>query len=141
MRKNHFWRILIMRKLQEPPNHPPTLRTVPLPADVNSNGDIFGGWVMSQMDIAGGVTASESAKGRVVTVAVDAMRFHKPIAIGDIVSLYTAIKKIGTTSISIHIETWARRAVSSENVMVTEGIFVYVAIDTNGRPRAILNKN
>tara|TARA_B100000700_G_scaffold278658_1_gene326924 strand:- start:208 stop:534 length:327 start_codon:yes stop_codon:yes gene_type:complete len=108
---------------------------------VNSNGDIFGGWVMSQMDIAGGVTASESAKGRVVTVAVDAMRFHKPIAIGDIVSLYTAIKKIGTTSISIHIETWARRAVSSENVMVTEGIFVYVAIDTNGRPRAILNKN
>ncbi|MBE05310.1 MAG: acyl-CoA thioesterase [Gammaproteobacteria bacterium] len=118
-----------------PPDREPTVRSVPMPADVNANGDIFGGWVMSQMDIAGGVLASEIANGRVVTVAVEAMRFLKPIAVGDLVSLYTTVNRKGTTSISIHIETWARRRVKSEMVLVTEGTYVYVAIDRLGKPR------
>ena len=118
-----------------PPDRDPTVRPVPMPADVNANGDIFGGWVMSQMDIAGGVLASEIANGRVVTVAVEAMRFLKPIAVGDLVSLYTTVNRKGTTSISIHIETCARRRVKSEMVLVTEGTYVYVAIDRLGKPR------
>ena len=113
------------------------LRTLAMPADTNANGDIFGGWVLSQMDIAGGVIANERAAGRVVTVAVEAMRFHKPIAIGDLVSLYAKILKTGTTSISVHVETWARRRSGQEDVMVTEGIYVYVAIDDDSQPRPI----
>ncbi len=120
-----------------PPNKQPTIRTVPMPADVNANGDIFGGWVMSQMDIAGGVLASELAKGRVVTVAVEAMRFLKPIAVGDLVSLYATLKKKGNTSVSIHIETWSLRRDKTQMVMVTEGTFVYVAINDSGKPREI----
>ncbi|MBR72509.1 MAG: acyl-CoA thioesterase [Rhodospirillaceae bacterium] len=108
-----------------------------MPADVNANGDIFGGWVMSQMDIAGGVLASELAKGRVVTVAVEAMRFLKPIAVGDLVSLYATLKKKGNTSVSIHIETWSLRRDKTQMVMVTEGTFVYVAINDSGKPREI----
>ena len=126
-----------MTRSAVPPQMEPIIRTVPMPADANANGDIFGGWVLSQMDIAGGVIASERAAGRVVTVAVEAMRFHKPIAIGDLVSLYAKILKTGTTSISVHIETWSRRRSGYEDVMVTVGTYVYVAIDDDSQPRPI----
>ena len=113
------------------------IRTVPRPLDANSNGDIFGGWVLSQMDIAGAVPAIERAQGRVATVAIDAMTFHAPIYVGDLVSLYAAIEKVGRTSITVKIETIARRGASGEHVRVTEGTFVYVAIDEKGKPRPV----
>lgn len=114
-----------------------TIRTTAMPADTNPNGDIFGGWLMGQMDIAGGSTAIQRAHGRVVTVAVDAMTFHKPVFVGDEVSCYTRIERIGNTSITIKVEAWARRMRIRELIKVTEGTFVYVAIDGNGRPRPI----
>ena len=115
----------------------PAIRTVPRPLDANSNGDIFGGWVLSQMDIAGAVPAIERAQGRVATVAIDAMTFHAPIYVGDLVSLYAVIEKVGRTSITVKIETVARRGMSGEHVRVTEGTFVYVAIDDQGNPRPV----
>ncbi len=123
--------------LDSPPETEPTVRTVPMPSDVNANGDIFGGWVLSQMDIAGGVLASDRAEGRVVTIAIEAMRFHKPIAVGEVVSLYGKIVKIGRTSITVHLETWACRNSSGKEVKVTEGTFVYVAISRDGKPRLL----
>jgi acyl-CoA thioesterase YciA len=115
----------------------PMVRTVAMPADANANGDIFGGWVLSQMDIAGGVCAGRVAKGRTTTVAVEAMTFHKPIEIGDLVSVYAEITRIGRTSIAVRVETVATRRDSAEEVKVTEGTFVYVAIDDAGRPRPV----
>lgn len=114
-----------------------TIRTTAMPADTNPNGDIFGGWLMGQMDIAGGSTAIQRAQGRVATVAVDAMTFHKPVFVGDEVSCYTRVERVGNTSITIKVETWVRRARTRELIKVTEGTFVYVAIDGNGRPRPI----
>ena len=114
-----------------------TTRTLAMPGDANPSGDIFGGWVLSQMDIAGGISAGLRAKGRVATVAIDAMTFHAPIYVGDLVSLYAAIEKVGRTSITVKIETIARRGVSGEHVRVTEGTFVYVAIDPQGNPRPV----
>ena len=108
-----------------------------MPADANPNGDIFGGWVLSQMDLAGAVPAVELAKGRVATVAVDSMRFLQPIFVGDLVSCYAEVVRVGTSSMTVRIETWSRRARLSEEVLVTEGTYVYVAIDENGRPRPI----
>jgi acyl-CoA thioesterase YciA len=115
----------------------PTIRTVPMPADSNANGDIFGGWVLSQMDIAGGVAASRIAQGRTVTVAVEAMKFHRPVAVGDLVSLYTDILRVGATSITVRIETIVNRRGSGAEITVTEGTFVYVSIDDQGRPRPV----
>ncbi len=115
----------------------PALRLVPRPADANAGGDIFGGWVLSQMDIAGGTVASQRAKGRTVTVAIEAMTFHRPIYVGDLVSLYARIDRVGTTSIAIHIETVVRRRDEPEEITVTEGTFVYVAVDQAGRPRPL----
>ena len=119
------------------PDRQPALRTLAMPADANPNGDIFGGWVLSQMDVAGGVPAVARAQGRVATVAVEAMRFHQPVFIGDLVSCYAEIIRVGTTSITVHIQTWARRHRGGEGVLVTEGTFVYVAIDEEGRPRPV----
>jgi acyl-CoA thioesterase YciA len=121
----------------EPPKGQPALRTLAMPADANPNGDIFGGWVLSQMDVAGGVPASELAAGRIATVAIDGMRFHQPIYIGDLVSCYAEIIRVGTTSITVHVQTWARRRHAGTEVLVTEGTFVYVAIDEEGRPRKV----
>ena len=115
----------------------PAIRTVPMPADANASGDIFGGWVLSQMDIAGGTVAGARAKGRTVTVAVEAMTFHRPIYVGDLVSLYAHVVRVGTTSITVNIETIARRRNQPEEIKVTEGTFVYVAIDSEGRPRPV----
>jgi acyl-CoA thioesterase YciA len=117
-------------------------RTLAMPADANPSGDIFGGWVLAQMDIAGGITAGGRAHGRVATVAVDAMVFHRPVFVGDVLSTYADIIRIGRTSIAIHIEAWALRGslserVSDEHVKVTQGTFTFVAIDDGGRPRPV----
>lgn len=117
----------------------PSLRTLAMPANANANGDIFGGWLMSQMDIAGGTYAYYIARGRVATVAVDAMTFHKPVCIGDEVSCYCGTVKIGNTSITVHVDTWVRRRENDERIRVTEGNFTFVAIDKTGKPRPINN--
>ncbi len=116
-----------------------SLRTVAMPANANPSGDIFGGWIMAQMDLAGGIHAYEVAKGRVATVAVDAMTFHLPVYVGDVVSCYCSTVKIGTTSIAVLVETWVSRRSSGKLEKVTEGRFTFVAIDANGRPRTVLN--
>ena len=109
-----------------------------MPADANPSGDIFGGWIMSQMDLAGAIYASYLVKGRLVTVAVEGMTFHLPVFIGDQVSCYCAVEKIGTTSLSIHIETWVRRKQSAkQNRKVTEATYTYVSIDQQRKPTPI----
>ncbi len=119
------------------PPREPAVRTLAMPADANPSGDIFGGWLMSQMDIAGGIAANARARGRVATVAVDGMEFHLPVNVGDLVSCYTDIVRVGRTSITVHVETFARRRQGGETVKVTEGTFVYVALDAEGRPRPV----
>lgn len=114
-----------------------TIQTVPFPADTNSGGDIFGGWVMSQMDVSAGIAAGERAKGRVATVAVESMRFHAPVLVGDLFSVYTSIKRTGTTSVTIHVEAWVRRHSDSTPTMVTEGDFTFVAIESSGVKRKL----
>jgi acyl-CoA thioesterase YciA len=113
------------------------IRTLAMPADTNPSGDIFGGWVLSQMDVAGGIAASTLAKGRVATVAVDGMTFHLPVFVGDIVCCYADIVRVGTTSVAVNVQTWALRSNSSERVLVTEGKFTYVAIGADRKPRPI----
>ena len=113
------------------------LRTLAMPAVTNPNGDIFGGWLVSQMDIGAGMTAGQRAEGRVTTVAIDAMTFHRPVYVGDIVCVYTDIERIGRTSMSIHVEAWAVRHRIGEKVKVTEGKFTFVALDDEGRPRPV----
>ena len=114
------------------------IQTIAMPKDANANGDIFGGWLMSQMDLAGAVVAFECAQGRVVTVAVDAMTFKRPVLIGDVVSCYAEILRIGRSSMTVHIQAWARRRMSAGDMLqVTEGNYTYVAIDDAGRPRAV----
>ena len=114
------------------------IRTLAMPADANPHGDIFGGWLISQMDIAGGVTANARAHGRVATVAVTGFTFHKPVLVGDVVCCYADIQKIGKTSITIGIEAWAlRRDETRDRIKVTEGVFTFVAIDKDGKPRPV----
>ena len=119
-------------------NKIPSIQAVAMPADTNPSGDIFGGWVLSQMDLAGSVLARQITKKRVTTIAVDKMRFHKPIMVGDIVSFYTEVNKIGITSITIDITTMVTRKNNilgkDQAIMVTEGKFVYVSIDSKGKP-------
>lgn len=114
-----------------------TVRTVAMPADTNANGDIFGGWVLSQMDLAGGIAGVERAQGRVVTIAVDAMTFIRPVKVGDVLCVYTQVESIGRTSMKIHIEAWARRFRAHSREKVTDATFTFVAIDENGRPRPV----
>ncbi len=122
-----------------PPDCPVALQTIAMPADANPAGDIFGGWVLSQMDLAGGVVARRHVTGRFATVAIEAMKFHKPVAVGDLVSCYGEIVRIGRTSVAVHLETWVRRGSGAEPpVKVTEGVFTYVALDENRRPRPIV---
>ena len=113
------------------------IRTLAMPADANPHGDIFGGWVLSQMDIAGGISAASIAKGRVATVAVTAMTFHLPVYVGDVLCVYASLEKKGRTSLTIALEAWALRGKNGARVKVTEGLFVFVAIDKNGKPRTI----
>lgn len=114
-----------------------TLRTVAMPADMNGNGDIFGGWVLSQMDIACGIVARERAQGRCTTVAVDAMKFIRPVAVGDVLCVYTRIGRVGRTSMGIEVEAWVKRGAVGEREKVTEALFTFVAIDEDGRPRPV----
>ena len=114
-----------------------TIRTLAMPADTNPAGDIFGGWVMSQMDIAGAIAAVEEVKGRVVTVAVEAMTFIAPVKVGDVLCVYTVIERVGNTSITVGLEAWVRRNKLDDRQKVTEGRFVYVSLDENGQKRVI----
>lgn len=116
----------------------PSLRTIAMPANTNANGDIFGGWMLSQMDLAGSVIAVQKAKTRVATVGIEAMSFHKPVFVGDEVSCYARIEKVGRTSITVHVESWARPRLGDKAEKVTEGRFTYVAIDENRRPTPVL---
>lgn len=115
----------------------PVIRTIAMPADTNPNGDIFGGWLMSQMDLAAGNVAARRARGRTATVAVEAMSFLSPVAVGDEVSLFASIVKEGRTSLRIEVEAWRRARASEETMKVTEAVFTFVAIDENGRPRPL----
>jgi acyl-CoA thioesterase YciA len=121
----------------EPGLHALALRAIAMPADANPNGDIFGGWLLAQMDLAGGSVASQRAQGRVATVAVTGMTFHRPVFIGDEVSCYATVTRVGRSSITIDIETWVRRNLSNERVKVTEGTYTYVAIGDDRRPRRV----
>ena len=114
-----------------------SIRTLAVPSDTNGNGDIFGGWLLSQMDIAGGIYAFKTIRGRNVTVAIDAMTFRKPVYVGDVVSVYTDTIRIGRTSITIRIEAWVTRRTESEAILVTDGNFTYVSIDEQGTPQPI----
>ncbi|RYE07788.1 MAG: acyl-CoA thioesterase [Hyphomicrobiales bacterium] len=126
-----------MTKSSTEPKGTLTIRTLAMPADTNPSGDIFGGWVMSQMDIAGSIAAVERAGGRVVTVAVEAMTFISPVKVGDVLCVYTTIERVGTTSISVAMEAWARRNRLADRVKVTDGRFVYVALGEDGNKRPI----
>jgi acyl-CoA thioesterase YciA len=115
----------------------PVLRVVPGPSDINSNGHIFGGWVLSQMDIAAGIVAARRANGAVATVAIERMEFIAPIELRDLISVYAVVEKVGRTSMAIRIEVVADRDRGETQVKVTEGLFTFVALDENHRPRAI----
>jgi acyl-CoA thioesterase YciA len=121
-----------------PPGKEPTLRVVPMPADANFSGDIFGGWVMSHVDIAGSIPATRRARGRVATVAVNSFVFRQPVLVGDVVSFYAEVVKVGRTSITVDVQVYAQRnPVKEECVKVTEAALTYVAVDENGRPRVV----
>ena len=115
----------------------PVLRVVPGPTDINANGHIFGGWVLSQMDIAGGITASRRAQGAVATVAIDSMEFLAPIHLRDVISVYAGIERVGRTSMGVRIEVVASRDRGATEVKVTEGLFTFVALDEKNRPRPV----
>ena len=115
----------------------PAIRVTAMPADTNAYGDIFGGWLMSVMDQAAGLIAARFTRGRAVTVAMDGMQFHEPVSVGDEVSAYGEIVKVGRTSLQIEIEAWRRHRQEENAVKVTEAIFTFVAIDDDGRPRPI----
>jgi acyl-CoA thioesterase YciA len=121
----------------EKPRGELTVRTIAMPADTNANGDIFGGWVMSRMDQAGGIAGVERAKGRVVTVKVDGMTFIRPVKVGDVLCVYTEVESIGRTSMKIHVEAFSQRFMTHITEKVTDATFTFVAIDDEGRPRPV----
>jgi acyl-CoA thioesterase YciA len=121
-----------------PAGREPVLRVVPMPANANQSGDIFGGWIMSQVDVAGSIPAVRAAKGRVATVAVNSFQFKQPVFIGDVVSFYAEVERIGRTSITVNVEVYAQRnPVHPECVKVTEATLTYVAVDAARRPRIV----
>jgi acyl-CoA thioesterase YciA len=121
----------------QPPQIEPTLRAIAMPADTNPHGDIFGGWLLSQMDLAGTTVATRRSKGRTVTVAITGMSFHRPVFVGDEVSCYAELTKVGHTSLTVAIQSWVRRGVGTDAIAVTEGVFTYVAVDADGKPRPV----
>lgn len=133
--------------IESPPSTDPEIggelciRTLAMPADTNANGDIFGGWLLSQMDVGGGVFASKVARSRTVTVAIEAMNFRKPVYVGDLVSVYAKLVRLGRTSITVHLEAWVLRRKESRAIRVTDGNFTYVSIDEEGRPRPVALTN
>jgi acyl-CoA thioesterase YciA len=119
------------------PGRDPAIRVTAMPADTNAYGDIFGGWLLSMMDSAAGLTAARRSRGRAVTVAMDGMQFHSPVKVGDEVSVYTTIERIGRTSMTIAVEAWRRPRHLDEAIKVTEAKFTFVAVDDSGKPRAV----
>ena len=117
------------------------IKTVAMPADTNPSGDIFGGWVLSQMDMAGGIVAKRIAEGRVVTVAIDSMTFHKPVFVGDTLLCFASRLSVGRTSMKIKIEAWAERQSGNETALVTEGVFTYVSVDEHRVPRPVPDRH
>ncbi len=122
----------------EEPRGELTVRLIAMPSDTNANGDIFGGWVLSQMDQAGGIAAVEKAQGRVVTIAIDAMTFIRPVRVGDVLCVYTTVDHVGRTSMKVHIEAWAQRFRTHHREKVTDATFTFVAVDDFGRPRPVI---
>lgn len=126
-----------------PPPRAPELRTIAMPADTNASGDIFGGWLLAQMDLAGGSYAIQAARGRVATVGIEAMSFHRPVYVGDLVSCYCRTERVGNTSLAVQVETWVRRRGRGagegeiEDLRVTEGVFTYVALNEDGSTRPV----
>jgi acyl-CoA thioesterase YciA len=127
-----------VKKVSLPQGKEPTLRMVPMPADANQHGDIFGGWIMAQVDIAGGVLAARHARGRVATVAVNSFQFKQPVFIGDVLSFYADVVRVGNTSITVNVEVYAQRNPTDiETVKVTEATLTYVATGPDRRPRTL----
>jgi acyl-CoA thioesterase YciA len=126
------------RPTTELPDKMPTLRVIPMPADANQSGDIFGGWIMAQVDLAGAVAANRVANGRVATIAVNSFVFKQPVFVGDMISLYAEVLRVGRTSITASVEVYAQhRSDAATAVKVTEAVLTYVAVDENGRPRVV----
>jgi acyl-CoA thioesterase YciA len=121
----------------QPERGEPAVRTLAMPADTNPSGDIFGGWVLAQMDLAAGIVAAQRARGRVATAALDGMSFHKPVYVGDLVSCYAKVVHVGRTSMIVQVDTFVLRSRTGDEVKVTEGRFTLVAIDEQGRPRPV----
>src|SRR3954449_1956223 len=124
----------------EKPKGELVIQTIAMPRDTNRNGDIFGGWLVSQMDLGGAILASKISKARVVTVAMEGMSFLQPVRVGDIVACYARVEKIGNSSMRIPIEVWVNRFMTCEEVRVTEGVFVYVAVDAAGKSISVREK-
>ncbi|TKT70437.1 acyl-CoA thioesterase [Afipia massiliensis] len=114
-----------------------SIRTLAMPADTNQNGDIFGGWLLSQMDLAGSIYAYKTTQSRNVTVAIEAMTFRKPVYVGDVVSVYATTVRVGRTSITVHVAAWVQRRNESKSILVTDGNYTYVAVDDSGHPQTI----
>ena len=129
-----------MSTTERKPNGELAVRVLAMPADTNPAGDIFGGWVLSQMDIAGGLVTAKESNGRTVTIAIDSMTFHKPVLVGDTLCCYVEITRRGNTSITVKIESWARRQYEDKRVLVTEGEFTYVAVTQDRVPRPITSE-
>lgn len=123
--------------VETPPAIEAALSTIAMPGDANPAGDIFGGWLLSQMDLAGSIPACERAKGRVATIAIEAMKFHRAVLVGDRVRCYAEVQRVGRTSMNVKIETWVSRLGVPGMLKVTEGVFTYVAIDGNRHPRPV----
>jgi acyl-CoA thioesterase YciA len=126
-----------MEDVETPPVGSPAIRTIAMPADTNPAGDIFGGWLMSQMDLAAGNLAALTARGRAATVAVEGMKFHRPVKVGDEVSLFAEITRLGRTSMNIHVTAWRRSRASDDSQKVTCATFAFVALDSAGKPRPV----
>ena len=125
-------------KNKYPPDYPPTIRIVAMPKDTNPNGNLFGGWLVSLMDMAAGSAACQKSRGAAVTVMIERMEFHQPVFVGDEVSCYTNVVKVGKTSMTIEVESWVRKRFSDDSwVKVTQGTFIFVAIDENHKPRLV----
>src|SRR5215207_7179660 len=120
-----------------PEQRDPAIRVVAMPADANAYGDIFGGWLLSLMDNGAGLTAARRSKGRAVTVAMDGMQFHQPVKVGDEVTVYAEVERVGRTSMTISVEAWRRERHLEERIKVTEAKFTFVAVDEQGRPRSV----
>jgi acyl-CoA thioesterase YciA len=127
----------VKRRGALPQGKDPTLRVVPMPSDANYSGDIFGGWIMSQVDIAGSIPAARLARGRIVTIAVNSFLFKQPVMIGDLVSFYAEVSRVGRTSITVEVEVYAQRRSLHETVKVTEATLTYVAVDDQRHPRPV----